>query len=120
MLKLPGQGEHYIIIDALDECQNTSGYPTQREHALAATQELVNLQLPHVHFCITSRPEVDIRTVLEPLAVYNVTLHEQTGQNQDIVEYINHIVRSDPAVRRWREEDKQLVIEALTSKTRGM
>jgi hypothetical protein len=120
MLKLPGQGSLYLVIDALDECPNSSGYPTQREQVLNIMQELIDLQLPQVHFCITSRPEIDIRDILEPLAVYNVPLHKQAGQNRDIVDYINHFVRSDPKVRRWREEDKQLVIETLTKKAGGM
>jgi hypothetical protein len=120
MLELPGQGPLYLVIDALDECPNSSGYPTQREQVLAVLQELIDLQLPQVHFYITSRPEIDIRDVLEPLAVHIVPLHEQAGQNQDIVDYINHFVRSDPKVRRWREEDKQLVIETLTKKAGGM
>jgi hypothetical protein len=120
MLKIPRQGALYLIVDALDECQNISGYPTPREEVLDALRVLIDLRLPHVHLCITSRPEVDIRVVLEPLAVYNVPLHEQAGQNQDIVEYINDFVRSDPRVRRWREEDKQLVIETPTRRARGM
>jgi hypothetical protein len=120
MLKLPGQGSLYLVIDALDECPYSSGYPTQREQVLNIIQELIDLQLPQVHFCITSRPEIDIRDILEPLAVYNVPLHKQAGQNRDIVNYINHFVRSDPRVQRWREEDKQLVVETLTEKAGGM
>jgi len=120
MLRLPGQGELYLIIDALDECPNSSGYPTPREQVLAVIQTLINLRLPHVHFFITSRPEVDIRTVLEPLAICTVSLHEQVGQNLDIVNYINHFVHSDPRVCRWREADKQLVIDTLTRDSGGM
>jgi len=120
MLRVPGQGALYLIIDALDECPNSSGYPTSRERVLDALQALIGLQLPHVHFCITSRPEIDIRTVLEPLATHNMALHDQAGQNQDIMDYINHFVRFDPRVCRWREEDKKLVIETLTKKAAGM
>jgi hypothetical protein len=120
MLKLPGQGEHYLVVDALDKCPNSSRYPTQREEVLALMQALINLHLPHVHICITSRPEIDIRDVLEPLTTHNIPLHEQAGQKQDIVDYINDFVRSDPRVRRWQEEDKQLVIETLTEKASGM
>jgi len=120
MLILPGQGALYLIVDALDECPNSSGYPTSRERVLDAIKSLIKLQLPHVHFCITSRPEIDIRDVLDPLAIYNVSLHDQAGQNQDIVGYIDHFVRFDPRVRRWREEDKQLVIKTLTEKAGGM
>ena len=120
MLKLPGHGALYLVIDALDECSNSSGYPTPREQTLDVLEALINMKLTHVHFCITSRPEIDIRDVLEPLATYHVPLHEQAGQKQDILDYINHFVRSDRNVQRWREEDKQLVIETLTEKAGGM
>ena len=120
MLKLPGQGEIYIVVDALDECPNFSGYPSPREKVLMKIQELVNLPFPHVHFGITSRPEVDIRAALEPLAVYNVSLQDQGGQSQDICDYIKSVVYSDAKMRRWREEDKELVIKMLTEKAGGM
>ena len=120
MLVLPEQGEIYIIVDALDECPNFSGYPTPREMVLEAMEKLVNLRLPHVCFCIMSRPEVDIRDALEPLAVYNLSLHDQAGQNWDISEYIKSVIYSDPKMRRWREEDRQLVTNTLTEKAGGM
>ena len=120
MLKRTGQGEIYIFVDALDECPDFPGYPTPREQALTIVQELVGLNLSHVHFCITSRPEVDIRDTLKPLAIHNVSIHEQTGQNQDISDYIKSVISSDPKMRRWREEDRQLVLETLTKKAGGM
>ena len=120
ILTLPGQGELYIVVDALDECPNFSGYPTPREQVLMIIQELVELRLPHVHFCILSRPEVDIREALEVLAVHNVSLHEQAEQNQDISNYIGSVVYSDSKMRRWREEDKQMVIKTLTENAGGM
>ena len=120
MLRLPGQGALYLVVDALDECPSSSGYPTSRKRGLDAIQALIKLELPHVHFCITSRPEIDIRDVLGPLATYDLALHDQAGQTQDIIDYINHFVRSDPSVRRWREEDKKLIIETLEKKAGGM
>ena len=120
ILTLPGQGELYIVVDALDECPNSSGYPTPREQVLMIIQELVELRLPHVHFCILSRPEVDIREALEALAVHNVSLHEQAEQNRDISNYIESVVYSDSKMRRWREEDKQMVIKTLTENAGGM
>jgi hypothetical protein len=76
MLNLPGQGPIYIMIDALDECPNISGMPTPREKVLELVEQLVKMQFPNVHICVTSRPEFDIRTVLEPLTRLRVTLHE--------------------------------------------
>jgi hypothetical protein len=120
MLTLPGQGEIFIVVDALDECPNISGCPTPREKVLKIMQKLVHLHLPHVHFGIMSRPEVDIRDALAPFAVHNLSLHNQAGQNRDISEYIKSAIYSDPKMQRWREEDKQLVIKTLTEKAGGM
>jgi hypothetical protein len=120
MLGLPGQGVIYLIIDALDECPNVSGLPTPREQVLKVVQELIDLHFPHVHFCITSGLETDIRDVLEPLATHTVPLYEQVGQNQDIANFIRSFVHSDRRMRRWREEDKQFVIETLTKRAGGM
>ena len=119
MLELPGQGEIYVIVDALDECPNVSEHPTPREQVLITLQELVDLRLPHVHFGFTSRSEVDIRDALESSTTYNLSLHEQVGQNQDISDYIKSVVPSDPIMRRWREQEKQLITKTLTEKARG-
>jgi hypothetical protein len=119
ILKLPEQGDIYIVLDALDECPNSSGIPTPREQVLTIIEELVNLCLLHVHFCITSRLEVDIRYVLEAFAVREVALHEQAGQNQDIFDFIEYVVSSDRQMRRWRE-DRLLVVKNLTEEGGGM
>ena len=110
----------YIIIDALDECPNTFGMPSSREVVLDFVKDLVELSLPNLHICITSRPEIDIRTILEPLTTRRVSLHDETGQQKDIVEYVSSVVRSDMRMGRWREEDQKLVIETLSEKADGM
>jgi hypothetical protein len=120
ILKLPEQGEIYIVVDALDECPEGSGNHTQRVKVLAVIEEFMRLHLPHVHFCITSRLEVDIRYVLEALAVHEVAVHEHAGQKQDIFDYIEYVVSSDPRMRRWREEDRRLVVKTLTERGGGM
>ena len=120
MLSLPGQAPIYIIVDALDECPNFSGTPSAREEVLDLTEELVNLNLPNVHLCVASRPEIDIRMVLEPLTSLRISLHDESGQKEDIIAYINSVVRSDRRMRRWREEDQNLVIDALSQNADGM
>ena len=119
MLELPEQGPVYLIIDALDEFPNSDD-STAREQVLMIMEGLMDLKLPHVHICITSRPEIDIREVLEPLPIHNVPLHEQAGHNQDIANYIMSIVRTDRKMRRWRVEDQELVIRTLIAKSDGM
>jgi hypothetical protein len=120
ILKHPNQAPVYIIIDGLDECPNTSGMPTDREKVVAFVQELVDLHLRNLRVCITSRPEVDITNVLDPLHFRTVILHEERGQMQDIVYYINSVVNADLRMKGWRKEDKELVIETLKTKAQGM
>jgi len=120
ILRLPHAPMRYIILDAIDECPNTSGFPTAREEVLDLVEELVGLDLPNLRICVTSRPEIDIRTVLEPLTSLHMSLHDEVGQKQAILAYISNVVHSDRRMRRWRLEDKQLVIDALSTKADGM
>jgi hypothetical protein len=122
MLMLPDHRPTYLIIDALDESPNTSGIPSPRERVLQLVKELVELRLPDLHIFVTSRPEIDIRDILEPLKSRQVSLHDQSGQKQDIVDYVKSVVysESEPIMRRWRTEDKELVIEVLSERADGM
>jgi hypothetical protein len=68
LLKCPGARPLYLVIDALDECPSTSSLPSPRERLLSFLKDLVKAQLPNLRICITSRPEIDIKAILEPLA----------------------------------------------------
>ena len=120
MLTHEAQGPTYIIMDALDECPTSSGIPSPREDVLGLVDELVGLHIANLHICVTSRPENDIQTVLEPLTLRPVSLHDESGQQEDIANYVASFVRSDRRIRRWREEDKELVIRTLSEKADGM
>jgi len=120
ILRLPDAPMRWIIMDAIDECPITSGFPTAREEVLGLLKDLVGLCLPNLRICITSRPEIDIRMVLEPLTLLHMSLHDQRGQRQDIIHYIKNVVHSDCRMGKWRLEDKQMVIDTLSSKADGM
>jgi hypothetical protein len=120
MLEVTGQPAMYIIIDALDECPNISGIQTAREQVLRFLEHLIKLNLPNVHICLSSRLEIDIRNTLEPFAPLRMSLHDENGQKEDISSYISAVVHSDQRMRRWREGDKQLVIDTLSDKADGM
>jgi hypothetical protein len=122
MLTLPDQVSVYLILDALDECPNTSGVPTSRAQVLGLVKELVNLCLPSLHICVTSRPEVDIQDALSSLTSHSFSLHGEGGQKEDIAEYIRSVVRSNSvrAQRRWGDRDKDLVIKTLSERADGM
>jgi hypothetical protein len=120
ILELPQAPMRYIILDGIDECPNTSGFPTAREEVLKFFEELVNLNLSNLRICVTSRPELDIQTILQPLTPLHVSLQDQPGQKQAILDYISKVVRSDHFMERWAPEDKQLVIDTLSAKADGM
>jgi NACHT domain len=122
MLTLPNQRPTYLIIDALDESPNTPGIPSPRERVLQFVRELVEISVPNLHICVTSRPEIDIRKVLEPLTSRRVSLHDQSGQKEDITDYVRSVVysNSEQIMGRWRTEDKELVIKTLSERANGM
>ena len=122
MIDLPGQIPIYLIFDALDECPNNSGTPSAREKVLNFVQDLFRSNHPNLFVCITSRPEQDISAALNPLIPPSnlVSLHDEGGQRQDIDSYVRSFVQTDAAMRRWRAEDKELVIKALPERAAGM
>ncbi|KAH8987316.1 hypothetical protein EDB92DRAFT_2016485, partial [Lactarius akahatsu] len=120
MLRVVAQQPVYVILDALDECPDMSGMPTPRETVLSLVEDLVEMQLPSLHLCVTSRPEVDIKEALEPLAYCVVSLHDESGQQKDISDYVGDVVCSDKKMRNWRAGEKKLVIDELSKKADGM
>jgi hypothetical protein len=120
LLGRPGQAPVYLIIDALDECPDTSIIPSAREEVLELVLQLIDLQLTNLRICVTSRPETDIKAVLEPLAFRSISIHDERGQLEDIEKYIRSVVSRDPRNRRWKQEDKDNVIDTLTKRADGM
>jgi hypothetical protein len=110
----------YIIVDALDECPDSSGIPTPRKDVLNLLEGLIQLRLPNLRICVTSRLEVDIENVLGPLADISVSLHDESGQLKDISDYVSRVVYSDNKMARWRSDQKELVVKELSNKADGM
>jgi hypothetical protein len=122
MIDLPGQVPIYVIVDALDECSNNTGTPSAREKVLSFMRGLIRSNCSNLFVCITSRPEQDINNILNPLTLPSnrVSLHEEVGQRQDIDCYVRSFVQNDATMRRWRAEDKELVIKVLSERADGM
>jgi hypothetical protein len=120
LLGLPGQAPVYLIVDALDECSNSSALLSPREKVLLLLEDLIDSRLPSLRICVTSRPEIDIKTVLEPVAFRSISIHDERGQMEDIESYIKWTVNSHRKMRRWKPEHKQLVIDVLTTRANGM
>ncbi len=122
LLKLPGHAPVYLIVDALDECPYTSSITitSPRDEVLNLIKELIKSEIPNLRICATSRPEMDIQNALDSLISHPVSLHDESGQKDDIEEYIKSVINTNPRNGRWRAEDKQLVIDVLTKKAEGM
>jgi hypothetical protein len=122
MVELAGNEPIYIIVDALDECPNNAGTPSPREKVLKLLNDLVRSTSSSLCLCVTSRPEQDIQDILNSLASGPrcVTLHQECGQREDIMNYIHSFVHNDQQMRRWRESDRKLVISTLTERAQGM
>jgi hypothetical protein len=120
ILELPGQAPFYIIVDGLDECPNPSRLTSPRGEVLEIMEELVNLHLPHLHLSATSRPEADIKVVLEPLSTHRISLHDQPGQARDIAIHVNSVIHSHRNMRGWPDDIKKLVTNSLSRNGGGM
>ena len=109
MVSLPIQGPIYLIVDALDECPNSSGLPTSREEVLDLISNLIRLRLPNLHICVTSRPEIDIQTTLNPLTTLCVSLHNQTwtkGRHYRLCQFCGSIRQEDGEMARGGQEPR--------------
>ena len=69
---------------------------------------------------MTSRPGIDIQTRLEPLAVHAISLNDESRQKIVIATYVSSVVSSDEHMRKWRGENKILVVEELSERADGM
>jgi hypothetical protein len=120
LLKLPGQNPIYLIVDALDECPTTSDMPPAQEKVLMLVRQLTTSKYLNLRICVTSRLEPNLSVVLEPLSFRSISLHDESGQKEDIASYIKSVVHTDPKMQAWRAGDKELVINVLTHKVDGM
>lgn len=123
LLQLQGQAPVYLIIDALNECPNTSAtvLPSPREDILKALKDLIYVQLPNLRICITSVPEPDIKAALNPFAFRSVSLHDESGQREDIANYVKSVVdtHDDMQIWSWKLDRSQRVIKVLTERGGG-
>ena len=120
LLNLPGPVPVYLIIDGLDEFPSDSSLSSSREELLSLLENFVEAKFKNVRICVTSRPEDDIKTILEPLAFESISLHSQREQQQDIKKYIEAFVTSDRNMKNWDQDYRQLVINVLTERADGM
>ena len=109
-------GEVFIILDALDECN-------ERWRLLGIIEEMAGWGSGKSHVLVTSRREKDIEEVFEPMLNDEQMICCQSALiNSDIRVYVRERLRTDPGLKRWRNHPKmQEEIETtLLSKADGM
>ncbi len=120
LLEFPGKAPVYLIMDALDECPNSSAVSSPRADVLHLISELFKLPISNLRICVTSRPEADINAVLDRLIFRTVSLQDEREQRRDIEKYIQSVIDTHRESKKWKREKKQLVTKGLAEKADGM
>jgi Cdc6-like AAA superfamily ATPase len=108
--------ETYIVVDALDECND-------RHELMDVIQKMARWQQEKLHILVTSRKEPDIESLLETLTDENSAVDLRARLvDQDIEAYVNHRLSVDKALQKWGKDTKlrQEITMVLMQKARGM
>ena len=109
-------GDTYIILDALDECED-------RHEILTVVGQIVSWEIANLHMLVTSRREREIDEVLTSFSHSRNRINIQsTLVNKDIRTYVHDRLQDDSKLKRWQRVPKvQLEIEdTLMRKADGM
>jgi hypothetical protein len=116
VIGLAGQAPIFLILDCLDDCPHVFDLLYPHEKVLTLLKDLVDPQLLdfRLRICVTSRPSAAIKHTLEPLTFRSVFLHDESGQMEDIKNYVKSFVNANSNMERWTQDHKQLVINFVT------
>ena len=90
-------GDIYIILDALDECED-------RHELLTNLEQIVSWEDVSLHMLVTSRREIDIDEALTPLSSSRNRIRIQsTLVNTDIRTYVHDRLQVDRKLKRWQK-----------------
>ncbi len=106
----------YIILDALDECED-------RGKLWEDIETITGWELENLHVLVTSRKEKDIEESLDSLVDDTQKICIQSALvNDDICAYVHKRLRTDQKLKRWqnRPEVQQEIETTLMSKADGM
>ena len=106
----------YIILDALDECE-------ERDELITELEQIVSWEDANLHLLATSRREQYIEQALIPMTKPQDRIDIQSELvNADICTYVHDRLQIDRKLSRWQKDPKvQLEIEdTLVKKAHGM
>ena len=109
-------GDTYMILDALDECED-------RPELLMNLEHIISWEDVSLHVLVTSRREIDIDEALTSFSSsQNRISIQSTSVNADIRIYVHDRLQADRKLKRWQKDlNMQREIEdTLISKAHGM
>jgi len=105
--------QNYVVIDALDECD---------EYEQLFTKVIMIIhgwQLSNVHLLMTSRSDQHILVNMQGCAAMEICLSAELIES-DIISYIHAAVEADSKFKMWSHTIKEQVKEVLISGANGM
>ena len=109
-------GDTYIILDALDECED-------RHELLPNLEQIVSWEDVNLHVLVTSRREIDIDEALTPFSSSRnrINIHN-TLVNADIRTYVHDRLQVDRKLKRWQKDlnTQREIEDTLMRKADGM
>lgn len=102
----------YLVIDALDECE-------EGREITDLIQAILGWNLDLLRVIFTSRNEEHLRAALEPLVSWEIDL-ENEYLNADLRNYIRETVTSDEELGAWSDHVQEEIVEALIEGANGM
>ncbi|KAL9628986.1 MAG: hypothetical protein Q9164_007071, partial [Protoblastenia rupestris] len=104
--------EVYIVIDALDECE-------QGEEVLRWIQKLVESRDDRLHLLVSSRQDYHFRNAFQPPTTSILALDEYTFE-KDIQLYIRERLSTDPRMMRWPSSVQNDIEQSLIINAGGL
>lgn len=102
----------YIVVDALDECQETASL-------LEGLRDMRSWNQKNLHFSLTSRRETEIKDILYPLATDIIPLEESVVDG-DILTYVPYQLQHDIKLLERSEEIRKEIQIVLLNGANGM
>lgn len=102
----------YIILDALDECD-------EREKLLSIIKRLLYSKTGKTHMLVTSRSDVNLEECLAPMITARILI-ESGLIEQDIRSYIQGQLHDNTKLRRWPPKVQERIESALMAGAKGM
>jgi ankyrin repeat domain-containing protein 50 len=106
----------FIVIDGLDECAKIG----ERGELLTLVEEIHAWSLSKLHLLVTSRPEPDIKSLLAPLVESQAISIQGSQVDSDINLHIRSQLSTDPKLKKWPNDVKVEIENALTARANGM